>query len=53
MEYIFTDNQGVVHFDLYFTYIESVKDRFPPYVYAFASDSKYYSLHDRTSLHDA
>jgi hypothetical protein len=53
MEYIFRDEQGVVHFDLYFTYPESVKECFPPHVYAFASDSKHYSLHDYSSLHDA
>src|SRR5882762_9819574 len=46
MEHIFRDERGVVPFDLYFTYLESVKERFPPHVYAFASDSKYYSLHD-------
>jgi hypothetical protein len=53
MEHIFRDEQGVIHLDLYFTYLESVKERFPPHVYAFASNFKYYSLHDRTSLHDA
>jgi hypothetical protein len=53
MEHIFRDERGVVHFDLYFTYLESVKERFPPHLYAFASNPKYYSLHDRTSLHDA
>ncbi len=53
MEYIFTDERGVVHFDLYFTYLESVKELFPPHVYAFAANSQHYSLHDRTSLHDA
>ena len=50
MEYIFTDKRGVVHFDLYFTYLESVKELFPPHVYAFAANSQHYSLHDRTSL---
>jgi hypothetical protein len=30
-----------------------VKERFPPHVYAFASDSKHYSLDDHASLHDA
>jgi hypothetical protein len=53
MEYIFRDEQGVIHFDLYFTYLESVKECFPPHVYAFASDSKHYNLHDHASLHDA
>ncbi len=53
MEHIFRDERGVVHFDLYFTYVESVKERFHPHVYAFASDSKHYSLHDHASLHDA
>ena len=53
MEYIFRDEQGVIHFDLYFTYLESVKECIPPHVYAFASDSKHYSLHDHASLHDA
>ena len=52
MEHIFGDERGVVHFDSYFTYVESVKERFPPHVYAFASDSKHYSLHDHASLHD-
>ncbi len=28
MEHIFRDERGVVHFDLYFTYVESVKERF-------------------------
>ena len=53
MEHIFRDERGVVHFDSYFTYVEPVKERFPPHVYAFASDSKHYSLHDHASLHDA
>ena len=53
MEHIFKDERGVVHFDLYFTYLESVKELFPSHVYAFAANSQHYSLHDRTSLHDA
>jgi len=53
MEHICRDERSVVHFDSYFTYGESVKERFPPHVYAFASDSKHYSLHDHASLHDA
>ena len=53
MEYIFRDERGVVHFDLYFTYLESVKELLPPHTYAFASDFKHYSLHDQASLHDA
>jgi hypothetical protein len=53
MEHIFKDERGVVHFDSYFMYLESVKERLPPHVYVFASDFKHYSLHDHASLHDA
>jgi hypothetical protein len=53
MEHIFKDERGVVHFDSYFMYLESVKERLPPHVYVFASDFKHYSLRDHASLHDA
>ena len=53
MEHIFRDEEGNVHFDLYFEYLKSVEKHFPPHVYSFAADFKYYSLHDHSSLHDA
>ena len=33
MEDIFTDERRVVHFDLYFTYLESVKELSPPHMF--------------------
>lgn len=53
MEHIFRDENGGVQFDLYFEYLKSVEKYFPPHVYSFAADFKYYGLHDHSSLHDA
>ena len=53
MKHIFRDENGVVQYDLYFEYLKSVEKHFPPHVYSFAADVKYYSLHDHGTLHDA
>lgn len=53
MKYILTDKEGTTNFDEYFKYIESIKNNIPSHLYSFASDSKYYGLNSRESLHDA
>ena len=52
MKYIYYDEDGT-HFDSYFKYLETVRDKMPPHVYQFASDYKYYNLDSHSSLHDA
>jgi len=53
MKHIFMDNDGVTHFESYFEYLKSMKDKMPSHVYQFASDYNHYSLDSHSSLHDA
>lgn len=53
MRFIYTDEMGVTHFDAYFNYLSSVKDRFPRPLYEFAGDKTRYSLSDAKTMHDS
>ena len=53
MEYIFDPRSSTIDFERYASYVESIRNRLQPHVYAFASDSKYFDLTSHSSLHDA
>lgn len=53
MQYIKIDSDGIVHWDNYFNYIESISNKLPLHIYEYAKDFKHYSLSDKESLHDA
>lgn len=53
MYWLKNDKNGVVNFDQYFNYIESVKESLPLRVYGFASNWDMYSLESPSSLHDS
>jgi hypothetical protein len=53
MRYILNDHSDGIDFDRYAAYLESVQGLMPAHVYRFASDSKYFDLSSRSSLHDA
>ena len=53
MEYILNNKPGEIDYPPYRTYVESIRDRLPPHVYAFASDIRYFDLESHSSLHDA
>ena len=53
MKHVVQDGSGAWRFDEYFAYLESVKERLPLEVYAFASAWAHYSLDNPSSLHDA
>ena len=40
MKHIYYDEDGT-HFDSYFKYLETVRDKMPAHVYQFASDYRY------------
>lgn len=52
MKYIYTNELGT-QLGAYFEYINSLENKLPPHVYAFASDPKYYDLISKSSLHDS
>jgi hypothetical protein len=51
--YIYQDVNGVTHFDRYFEYVERIRDRLPPRLAAFATDTERYALQGDSTLHDA
>lgn len=53
MEYILNDRVEGIDFGAYSEYVESIKDRLPGHVYAFASGSQYFDLSSPSTLHDA
>ena len=53
MEYILNSEREGIDFDRYSAYVESIRNRLPTHVYAFASDPSYFDLDSRSSLHDA
>ena len=52
MEHILSSS-GELQFGSYLAFLDSIKDRLPPHVHAFASDSRYYGVDSPSSLHDA
>jgi hypothetical protein len=53
MEHIVNAQTEGIDFTRYSAYVESIRDRLPPYVYSFASDPYYFDLTSHSSLHDA
>lgn len=53
MEYILNGNPGEINYFPYRAYVESIRDRLPPHVYAFASDIRHFDLQSHSSLHDS
>lgn len=53
MQYILNDQSEGIDFGRYLAYWESVRDRLPAHIYAFASNSDHFKLRSRNSLHDA
>ena len=51
MEHIL--NGRVIDFDAYNRYLDTIRDRLPPHVTAFAADARHFSLDAPESLHDA
>ena len=51
MEHIL--NGRVIDFDAYNRYLDTIRDRLPPHVAAFAADARHFSLDAPESLHDA
>jgi hypothetical protein len=53
MEYILNDNSREIDYSRYRAYVESIRERLPPHVFAFASDIRYFDLQSHSSLHDS
>ena len=53
MEHILNAETEGIDFTRYSRYVESIRDRLPPHIHAFASDSRYFDLSSHSSLHDA
>jgi len=53
MEYILNSEIDGIDFDRYSAYVESIRSRLQPHIYAFASNPSYFDLHSHSSLHDA
>ena len=52
MEFIYPE-PGRIDFDRYARYVESIRDRLPKHVHAFASDPRFFNITSNSSLHDA
>lgn len=53
MEYIRKSNTGEIDFLAYQAYVESIRPKLLPHVYAFAADSRHFNVTSSSSLHDA
>jgi hypothetical protein len=53
MEHILNDKAEEIDYPRYHAYVESIKEKLPPHVYSFASNSSYFDLTSHSSLHDA
>ena len=53
MEHIVNSETAGMDWTRYSRYVESIRDRLPADVFAFASDSRYFDLSSHSSLHDA
>jgi hypothetical protein len=49
---VHTDEQGW-QLDDYFEYLQEIRNKIPPHVFAFAADSRHYDLTSHESLHDS
>lgn len=52
MEFI-NSEPGYIDFNRYARYVESIRDRLPAHIYAFASDQRFFNFTSHSSLHDA
>lgn len=52
MEHILS-KPGEIDYGRYHAYVESIRDKLPAHVYAFASDVRYFDLTSHSSLHDS
>ncbi len=53
MKFIPNGKSGIIDHTRYRVYLESIREKLPPHVYAFASDIRYFNLESHSSLHDA
>jgi len=53
MQYVLTGNSGDIDYFPYRAYVESIRERLPSHVYAFASDIRYFDIQSHSSLHDS
>ena len=53
MEHILNGKLGEIDYGRYHAYVEVIKERLPPHIYAFASDFRYFDLTSHSSLHDS
>ncbi len=53
IEHLFTVEAGHLDFNRYLLYLESIRERLPAHVFAFAANPAHYDLQSRSSLHDA
>ncbi|MDB6028954.1 MAG: hypothetical protein JWM68_5177 [Verrucomicrobiales bacterium] len=53
MEYIINSQKEGIDFERYAAYLDSIRNRLPAHVGAFASDSRHFDLSSHSSLHDA
>jgi hypothetical protein len=53
VEHILKSETDGIDFDRYRVYVESIRNKLPEHVYAFASNPGHFNLDSRSSLHDA
>jgi len=53
MEHIISSTPGEIDYWRYHHYVESIRNRLPSHVYAFASNFDHFGLESHSSLHDA
>ena len=53
MHHILNSQTFGIDFDLYASYVESIRHKIPEHVYAFASDPQHFDLTSHSSLHDS
>jgi len=53
MKYLLSDQEGVIKFDEYFKYIESISSLLSVDIYEYAKNYEHYNLTSHASLHDS
>jgi hypothetical protein len=53
MEYILNSETLGIDFDRYKRYVDSIRDKLPPHIYAFAANTEHFNLTSHSSLHDS
>jgi hypothetical protein len=53
VEHILNSETAGIDFDRYRVYVESIRNKLPEHVYAFASNPGYFNLDSHSSFHDA